>query len=524
MKVDANILFSAYARAERLVMEMPEVAADFEPVRQVFEAKRNNPDACIMVYGIYNAGKSTLINALLGREEARVEDRPTTYKVDEYTWGNFVLLDTPGVDAPVEHENIARMKMREADMVIFVVDPSGAAEEELTLQALVNLLIDGKKVFLVFNCKHVFSDDDFHHLKEKTLERIQAYAEKRSFPEVLSKIPMIKVNAKAALKAKLEGKEKLLGHSGFPQLEHELVSFLRNHDKTDAYNRIKESLVKFSCNVLEQIPVQGDAAKMDAMLSLLEKEKSQIQSWSRRRAERTADELGINLIKLLNSGNHEEVMIKRACDKAFDAYASDFKRRFEETSHAISLETGNIGVMAGSSSEFEVESGGVKVRRPDIESRSQTSDSGIDMSKMAPALSGVAVTLSKELLKFLPKAAPFVDPVLTLILSLPGLLQESPKQKEARELAKFEERRRKQIEDYSRQMADEFRRFVEVFSLEKINEYFDSLFSELSDIRSRFEKEEKSRSEQRQAWNEVKLRAEAAFSSEEDVVEGVRSA
>lgn len=40
--------------------------------------------AQVMLYGAYNAGKSTLVNALLGQEKAPVRDIPTTFQVDRY--------------------------------------------------------------------------------------------------------------------------------------------------------------------------------------------------------------------------------------------------------------------------------------------------------------------------------------------------------------------------------------------------------------------------------------------------------
>lgn len=49
----------------------------------------------IMVYGVYNAGKSTLLNALLGSEQAAMADRPETAEIRGYDWRGYTLLDTP---------------------------------------------------------------------------------------------------------------------------------------------------------------------------------------------------------------------------------------------------------------------------------------------------------------------------------------------------------------------------------------------------------------------------------------------
>ena len=58
----------------------------------------------VMVYGIYNSGKSTLINALCKEEVAEMADRPMTDQITEYDKGDYYLVDSPGVDAPIQHE------------------------------------------------------------------------------------------------------------------------------------------------------------------------------------------------------------------------------------------------------------------------------------------------------------------------------------------------------------------------------------------------------------------------------------
>ncbi|WP_241148743.1 GTPase [Photobacterium sanguinicancri] len=40
----------------------------------------------IMLYGAYNAGKSTFVNALIGEERANVGEIPTTDSVDIFDW------------------------------------------------------------------------------------------------------------------------------------------------------------------------------------------------------------------------------------------------------------------------------------------------------------------------------------------------------------------------------------------------------------------------------------------------------
>ena len=114
----------------------------------------------IAVIGRPNVGKSTLVNRMIGRREAIVEDTPgvTRDRVKyeaEWNGRRFFLIDTGGWEVKPEgiSEKItagSEAAIAEADLVIFVVDAQvGALDED---QSLVDLLRkSGKKVILVGN-------------------------------------------------------------------------------------------------------------------------------------------------------------------------------------------------------------------------------------------------------------------------------------------------------------------------------------------------------------------------------------
>ena len=76
-------LFSIYDRLEKILPTQAKDNIAFRELQTIFEDKREESDATIMVYGVYNAGKSTLINALIGKEVAEVDDVPKTAIVSE---------------------------------------------------------------------------------------------------------------------------------------------------------------------------------------------------------------------------------------------------------------------------------------------------------------------------------------------------------------------------------------------------------------------------------------------------------
>lgn len=114
----------------------------------------------IAVIGRPNVGKSTLVNRMIGRREAIVEDTPgvTRDRVKyeaEWNGRRFFLIDTGGWEVKPEgiSEKItagAEAAISEADLILFVVDSQvGALDED---QSLVDLLRkSGKRVLLVAN-------------------------------------------------------------------------------------------------------------------------------------------------------------------------------------------------------------------------------------------------------------------------------------------------------------------------------------------------------------------------------------
>lgn len=81
-----------------------------------------------------NAGKSTLLNRLVGQKLAIVSDKPQTTRtrilgVRNYPEGQVVFVDTPGVHKPMHRLNVRMVDaaldaMREVDVLALVVDAS----------------------------------------------------------------------------------------------------------------------------------------------------------------------------------------------------------------------------------------------------------------------------------------------------------------------------------------------------------------------------------------------------------------
>ncbi|MBC3255295.1 GTPase [Pseudomonas paralactis] len=269
-------------------------------IRELSQAKKAQAGASIMVYGVYNAGKSTLINALLGQELAAVADVPETARVQGYRWGDFEVLDTPGIDAPLEHEAITREQLVQSDVVIFVVNPLGVVEEEKTLDVLLELVLAGKMIFLVLNCKSRFDPIDLARIKDELSERIQ---QKAGNQKVLGHIPIVEVNARSALKAKLENKQNLLNSSGFPKFESDLAGFFASVEQKAVVARVATELRSFLDATVAELDNHQDQAsikRLDAFYGEIARREIDIRHGLKSLIEAKAAYIGKSTITALN--------------------------------------------------------------------------------------------------------------------------------------------------------------------------------------------------------------------------------
>src|SRR4029079_14015262 len=107
-----------------------------------------------------NAGKSTLLNRIIGTKIAIVSDKPQTTRnrilaVKNYGDGQIVFVDTPGIHRPLHRMNVRMVDaavdtLREVDLVLLVHDASTrpGKGDEYVATLLKNI---GVPVMLVLN-------------------------------------------------------------------------------------------------------------------------------------------------------------------------------------------------------------------------------------------------------------------------------------------------------------------------------------------------------------------------------------
>jgi len=192
-----------------------------------------------VVMGEVKAGKSTVLNALFGREFCRADVLPATDRIylfkyasetrdvpinehltECYRPNNFLrdfnIVDTPGTNTIVaEHQRIAEEFVPMADLVLFVfsiTNPWGASAWQF-----LDLIHNRWKKNILF----ILQQSDLRDAGE--VEAVRKHLEQTAREKLGSSLPIFAVSAKAAFQAKTGDpaeRERLLAQSHFDELEH----------------------------------------------------------------------------------------------------------------------------------------------------------------------------------------------------------------------------------------------------------------------------------------------------------------
>lgn len=145
---------------------------------QAIESNLSQGNLQVVVFGTGSAGKSSAVNAILGRVVGRVSAPMGTTTVGEtYTLNlpglerEILITDTPGIlESGIEGNElgeVARQWATEADLLLFIVDNDLRQSEYEPLQVLAEI---GKRSIVAFNKSDLYAEGD----REVILARLRA--------------------------------------------------------------------------------------------------------------------------------------------------------------------------------------------------------------------------------------------------------------------------------------------------------------------------------------------------------------
>lgn len=234
----------------------------------------------VMVYGIYNSGKSTLINSLCKKEVAETADRPLTDEIAEYDRGDYYLVDSPGVDAPIQHEMVTEEHINQCHVILFVISSKGMFEDRTNYRKLVNLIKKDIPFVIVLNdrgcpIKKEWSEEEKVRVKfdhEQELKRIQYKIIDNLITEsndknIVNKYEVVIINAKKAWTGIEKNKPQLYEKSGIEFLDTRISQILKGDAIGTVYKQPISNL-KECLNEVEKMITQTMSGNLSEDFSM----------------------------------------------------------------------------------------------------------------------------------------------------------------------------------------------------------------------------------------------------------------
>ncbi len=246
-----------------------------QEIRTIYQHKIKDIKPKLMVYGIYNAGKSSILNELLGEDRAKTADIPQTDKVDAYPWNGYELFDTPGVGAPIKHENVTNTQLKEADIVMFVMSTTGSNEKAENYRRMKDIADAGKKIIIVLNDKNGdlgTNDQTIQHIKQQVAQHMQQVG----IADVEKKYTIVTVNAKRARMGRIKQKPILWEKSNMDELRRVIMSELKHTDSLEVLRKFVfqlQSEVQAVIQIMEKKEAAGDLKNFDKLLQEIRNQK-----------------------------------------------------------------------------------------------------------------------------------------------------------------------------------------------------------------------------------------------------------
>ena len=355
----ANSALKICKEYEKFSPELKTMSSKFE---HNLNDRLNDFNPKIMIYGIYNAGKSTIMNALMGENKARMSDIPTTYSIDEYKWNEYTIYDTPGINAPKKDEEVSKAQLEKSDVIIFVMDTEGAFNLGKNYRELLDIVKKGKRLLIVLNNKSGYDlseekgRDEIEKIKNEIYNAFaelynQIYPSDRTSPEELAKkFKIIVVDAKTALEARtdknldIDAKKLLLDNSNIFALEDAIMDEYSNTSGYTILHQLEIELTKNLDNlsdILKNLATDSvSAMSKNALTEIQDIQEgliNKISEYARGEAEDLETEIYHSLVN-----SKDEQQAKQSIETSTTDWASRINKYAEEQIKRNSARIGNV--------------------------------------------------------------------------------------------------------------------------------------------------------------------------------------
>lgn len=317
--------------------KMPVVAAKMADIEKLYKEKIENTKPQIMFFGLYNAGKSSLLNELLRDDVAKVADVPTTDHVDYYNWRGYTIADTPGVGAPIEHEEVTNEAIRKADVVLFVMTNAGSFEKKENYVRMKDIVDAGEKIIIVINDKSNFLPQECYEEMMQVQQKIYDNMMALGINNVKERFTILFVNAKLAHKGRTANKPLLWEKSQIAELESYILSEMKNSDDFAVIrhaiyeiNQDVEAIVEAIREQLSQVDTNPEYMAIQKVLNGLHNAKIQVRKNMSDFISSQTNKLGVTLPDAIWAVKEDQAKIDQTVQQAQQNLSEKVKAHLED--------------------------------------------------------------------------------------------------------------------------------------------------------------------------------------------------
>jgi small GTP-binding protein len=247
---------------------------EYQQVQQLID-KLENQQVHIIAFGKVSSGKSSLLNALIGKQQfstSPLHGETKTQQSSEwnkYQDQNMVVIDTPGTDevAGEQRQQLAHNAAEIADIILFVVDG------DLTQSQLSQLKLIAQpntQIVLVLNKVDLYTDEEIEDLLSSLTEKTKNIIHTKNIvtssaaplPQVLIKEDMLGKQTREKLKIEVE----------ISQVKQRIWDILEQDGKTltalnasifagEISHKIAEKITQLRSNTAEKVVATYSIAK-----------------------------------------------------------------------------------------------------------------------------------------------------------------------------------------------------------------------------------------------------------------------
>lgn len=190
------------------------------------EQATDRKELSLAFVGQYSSGKSTIISAMTGDKQIKIDANVATDVVSKYEWNNILLMDTPGILAGKKesHDEATKEALKESDLIFYVLT------SQLFDNVIFNNFIDlaynqrlADKMFIVIN-KMGMESGEYDDLVESYTISLQKIFAERGYS--LDQFPVAFIDAYDYIQGEDEKDEEFIKLSHFGRFLDMLNAFV----------------------------------------------------------------------------------------------------------------------------------------------------------------------------------------------------------------------------------------------------------------------------------------------------------